>query len=222
MNIHHDLSLPATVDAAALDWVPSPTPGVERLMIERQGIEVARATSLVRYAPNSSFPPHTHGGGEEFFVLSGVFSDESGDYPAGSYVRNGVGSHHSPRTAPGCVILVKLWWMHPDETQNVRVMTDTPSAWSPTASGQRCILHHGVHDQTELVRVAAGEHTAVEFTNGLEMFVVSGDITFEDTAAAQWTWLRRPGSGALSVHAPSEATLFIKRGHLQHPPPLPH
>jgi hypothetical protein len=33
--------------------------------------EVARATSIVRYAPQSRFSPHTHGGGEEFLVLDG-------------------------------------------------------------------------------------------------------------------------------------------------------
>ena len=52
-------------------------------MLDRIGDEVARATSIVRYAPHSHFSPHTHGGGEEFLVLDGVFQDEHGDYPAG-------------------------------------------------------------------------------------------------------------------------------------------
>ena len=34
----------------------------------------------LRYAPDSRFDPHTHGGGEEFLVLDGVFSDEHGDF----------------------------------------------------------------------------------------------------------------------------------------------
>ncbi|GAL13613.1 hypothetical protein JCM19233_4618 [Vibrio astriarenae] len=51
--------------------------------LDRVGGEVARATSIVRYKPNSAFSPHTHDGGEEFFVLEGVFSDEHGDYPQG-------------------------------------------------------------------------------------------------------------------------------------------
>jgi hypothetical protein len=42
---------------------------------------IARATSIVRYAPGSHFSPHTHGGGEEFFVLEGIFGDEQGEYP---------------------------------------------------------------------------------------------------------------------------------------------
>ena len=39
---------------------------------------------------------HVHGGGEEFLVLEGVFQDEHGDFPAGSYVRNPPQSHHTP------------------------------------------------------------------------------------------------------------------------------
>ena len=73
----------------------------ERRMLERDGEEVARATSVVRYAPNSSFDPHTHGGGEEFFVLDGVFSDEHGDFGPGTYVRNPPGSRHTPRQRQG-------------------------------------------------------------------------------------------------------------------------
>src|SRR5690606_28983747 len=86
----------AAVHAAQMEWVPSPMPGVERRMLDRIGGEVARATSLVRYAPASRFAAHTHGGGEEFYVLEGVFQDERGDYPAGTYVRNPPTSRHTP------------------------------------------------------------------------------------------------------------------------------
>ena len=99
---------------------------VFRRRIERNGDEVARVTSVVRYAPDCSFPEHVHGG-EEFLVLSGTFSDEHGDYPAGTYVRNGVGTAHSPFTREGCTILVRLWWMHPDETAVSVVDTTGPS-----------------------------------------------------------------------------------------------
>src|SRR6516165_7170873 len=56
--------------------------------VHRIGDEVARATSVVRYAPKSRFSAHIHGGGEEFLVLDGVFQDEHGDFPVGSYIRN--------------------------------------------------------------------------------------------------------------------------------------
>ncbi|HEY9660942.1 MAG TPA: cupin domain-containing protein, partial [Allocoleopsis sp.] len=102
MKLHADLSQRAVVVSEDLPWIDSPMPGVQRRMLERDGEEVARATSIVRYAPGSAFSPHTHGGGEEFLVLEGVFSDEQGDYPPGTYVRNPVGSTHTPSSREGC------------------------------------------------------------------------------------------------------------------------
>src|ERR1700748_2158241 len=99
MNFNLDFGARAAVHAARLDWTPSPIPGVDRRMLDRIGDEVARATSIVRYAPHSHFSPHTHGGGEEFLVLDGVFQDEHGDYPAGSYVRNPPTTRQAPRRA---------------------------------------------------------------------------------------------------------------------------
>ena len=96
MKINADFTKRAVVRPDDVDWIPSPMAGVERKMLDRIGEEVARATSIVRYAPDSYFEEHTHGGGEEFFVLDGVFSDQYGDYPAGTYVRNPIGTKHRP------------------------------------------------------------------------------------------------------------------------------
>lgn len=109
MEINADFTDRAIVHGARTAWVPSPMPGVERRMLDRIGGEVARATSIVRYAPDSRFSDHTHDGGEEFFVLEGVFQDEHGDFPAGCYVRNPPTTHHAPRSKLGCTILVNLW-----------------------------------------------------------------------------------------------------------------
>jgi len=131
MKLHADLSQRVVIESESLDWVDSPMVGVQRRMLERDGEEVARATSIVRYAPNSHFSAHTHGGGEEFLVLDGIFSDENGDYPAGTYIRNPVGSTHTPFSKKGCTILVKLWQMHPDDQQRVAIATKE----SPWANG---------------------------------------------------------------------------------------
>ena len=117
MHINADFSRRVVVHAADLEWVASPMPGVQRRMLDRIGGEVARATSVVRYAPGSRFAAHVHGGGEEFLVLDGVFQDEQGDYPVGCYVRNPPTSSHTPRSESGCVILVKLHQMHPGDQQ---------------------------------------------------------------------------------------------------------
>ena len=109
MEINADFNSPARVHTDALEWQASPMKGVERRMLDRVGGEVARATSIVRYASGSAFAEHTHSGGEEFIVLKGTFQDEHGDYPAGTYVRNPVGTHHVPRSDEGCTIFVKLW-----------------------------------------------------------------------------------------------------------------
>ena len=118
MRLNADFSERIVIRPENYEWVPSPMPGVERMMLDRIGDEVARATSLVRYAANSSFPAHEHGGGEEILVLSGTFSDTSGDFPAGSYVRNPVGTSHTPHVGgDGATIFVKLHQFDPDDQE---------------------------------------------------------------------------------------------------------
>ncbi|MDA1077105.1 MAG: cupin domain-containing protein, partial [Proteobacteria bacterium] len=108
MFVRADYDQYAHVSAADQRWIPSPQAGVERVLLDRAGDEVAVATSLVRYAPGSAFPGHKHTLGEEFIVLEGEFGDEHGRHPAMSYVRNPPGTAHVPFSDPGCTIFVKL------------------------------------------------------------------------------------------------------------------
>src|SRR6478735_3583795 len=149
MRVNADFSQRVVIQTNELPWIASPQPGVDRRMLDRIGDEVARATSLVRYAPASVFEPHVHGLGEEFFVLDGIFSDEHGDYPDGTYVRNPPGSYHSPRTGPGCIILVKLRQMAPTESE--RVVIDTAKArWERgEAEGHRRLDLYTNHENGE-------------------------------------------------------------------------
>ena len=112
MELNADFTRNVIVRPADNDWVASPMPGVDRMMLDRIGDEVARATSIVRYAAGSRFSPHTHGGGEEFIVLDGVFEDEHGAFPEGAYIRNPPTSSHTPGSEPGCVIFVELLTTH--------------------------------------------------------------------------------------------------------------
>lgn len=121
MELNSDFTKRVVVHGDLLKWQPSPMAGVERRMLDRIGDEVARATSIVRYAPNSKFSPHVHDGGEEFIVLEGVFQDEHGDYPVGSYIRNPPQSSHTPGSKDGCVIFVKLWQFDQRDRHEVRV-----------------------------------------------------------------------------------------------------
>ena len=163
LKLNADLSRPAAVDSEALAWIDSPIPGVERRMLERDGDEVARATSLVRYAPASVFSPHTHGAGEEFLVLEGVFSDETGDFPAGFYVRNPPGSRHMPFSAAGAVILVKLRQMPPEETASVRLDTRDPALWRDLGPGRReAVLLDAPWERVAMLRLAPGHAGSAE------------------------------------------------------------
>lgn len=96
MNIHSDYSKRVVINHHDMAWVSSPELGIDRRMLDRIGDEVAKATSIVRYQPGSRFNAHLHEYGEEILVLDGVFSDETGDYPAGSYIMNPPGSSHAP------------------------------------------------------------------------------------------------------------------------------
>ncbi|TAJ79768.1 MAG: hypothetical protein EPO45_03820 [Sphingobium sp.] len=123
MQINADFTPRATSHAATSTWVASPSGGVERRMLDRIGGEVARATTIVRFAPGSAFPAHTHGGGEEYFVIEGDFVDEEGSHKAGTYVRNPPGSRHAPSAPEGATIFVKLSQFRPDDLQSLSIDT---------------------------------------------------------------------------------------------------
>jgi len=216
MQIHADLTQPAIVDSAKLDWVPSPMAGVERRMLERDGGEVARATSLVRYAPGSAFSAHKHDMGEEFLVLDGVFSDESGDFPKGMYVRNPPGSSHIPSSEPGAVILVKLRQMQPDDAAFVRVNTLDPAGWQNGRTGEH-ILPLFISPDEEVVMLDWERGAALdmqEFPGGVEYFVVEGSFSDEAGRYDQGTWLRLPPGSRQRISTPQGTRVWRKTGHL--------
>jgi anti-sigma factor ChrR (cupin superfamily) len=126
MNINADYSQKVVLNHHDLPWIPSPELGIERRMLDRIGGEVAKATTIVRYQPGSKFPMHTHELGEEILVLEGSFSDEAGDYPAGTYIMNPPGSSHAPLSEFGCTLFVKLRHLGPDQVK--REIIDTKRA----------------------------------------------------------------------------------------------
>ena len=216
MQLNADLARTATVDSATLSWVASPMAGVERRMLERDGDEVARATLLVRYAPGSAFSPHTHGAGEEFLVLEGVFSDETGDFPAGFYVRNPPGSRHTPASAPGAVILVKLRQMPPEETAPLRLDTRDPALWRDLGQGgQEAVLFDAPWERVVMLRLTPGHAGAAEaWPRGVELFVVEGDLVIDGTTHRAGTWLRLPPGSSLTLASQGGALLYRRTGHL--------
>jgi anti-sigma factor ChrR (cupin superfamily) len=164
--------------------INSPESGVDRLMLDRIGDEVARATSIVRYAPGSSFSEHVHAKGEEFLVLEGVFSDKSGNYPTGTYVRNPPGSSHAPHSVDGCRILVKLRQFDADDLTPVVIDSTDQELWlSADESIARLPLH--------------------EYGSEYENSVLNDEC-----------WLRLPPGASAELVARTMSIIWLKQGHL--------
>lgn len=220
MELNADFKQRAAVHAATLDWVPSPMAGVERRMLDRIGDEVARATSIVRYAPNSHFSRHVHGGGEEFLVLEGVFQDEHGDYPPGSYIRNPPTSAHTPRSEPGCTIFVKLWQFDAVDRTSVRLDTSGQAyAADPLRAGVEVIpLFEYRYERVTLERWMAGAEIALLSAGGLELLVLDGGFTEGQERFTYLSWLRLPPGSTSRVRVNQQGCrVWMKRGHLAGP-----
>ncbi len=189
------------VFGAELPWIPSPTRGVERRMLQRDGGEVARATTIVRYAPGAVFPRHVHARGEEFFVLRGVFSDEHGDYPRGTYVRSPWDSRHQPFSERGCEIFVKLRQLpRAAERLVVAPAEATHSLRTLFADATERVAH---------VRLRSGEPLPPLGEGLAEALVVSGGLTHREQYWPAQTWLRLAGLDSPIVAAVN-TELWIK------------
>ena len=190
MELNADLSRPAIVHAASLPWVQSPSAGVARRMLYRVGEEQAIATSIVRYGARSSFPSHNHPKGEEFLVLDGVFEDERGRYPAGSYVRNPPGSAHAPRSTEGCTIFVRLRQFRDDDRHDVVILP------SPSRSRRSVFMPRSLFESVnEHVVITDFEpNAAIDFSGhgGLELLVLEGHLASGGECLDPWSWLRLP------------------------------
>jgi anti-sigma factor ChrR (cupin superfamily) len=217
--INGDLSVRAVADTARMEWAPSPSGSVWRKRVHLVGPpESGQVTSVVRYEPDSRFPAHDHPDGEEILVLEGVFSDEHGDWPAGTFLLNPEGFRHTPFSRPGCVLFVKLRQLPGRKRRHVVVDTDELD-WEPSAS--EAIAHKmlyqqaGFSDLMRLERWAAGAQPGkISYAQGVEFFVLEGEFADEAGTYAAGCWLRLPMG---SEHRPRTArgcTLYVKRSGL--------
>jgi anti-sigma factor ChrR (cupin superfamily) len=207
-DINADFREPAWLAPNEFQWVASPQGGVERVMLDRVGDEVAVATSLVRYAPDSWFPAHEHALGEEYLVLEGEFGDEHGRYPPGTYVRNPPGSRHTPFSEPGCVIWVKLRQFRPDDqTQKVETATlDMP---------ERAYRIRELHRfEGEVVSALAVQRDAVvrfpAIDDVQELFVMEGSVLWGGRRLDARGWIRVPAGQGIEIRATAPSRLLHK------------
>lgn len=222
MKINADFDARVMVHSDELDWAASPIAGVDRRMLDRIGDEVARATTIVRFAKDSKFSPHTHTGGEEFLVLDGVFQDEHGDFPAGSYIRNPPTTRHTPGSDTGCVIFVKLWQF--DMGDRTQVMIDMNKNTSVDAAGRDGVsvmpLFSDADETVTMETWAAGASVEIDLPKGGEFLVLEGGFSEGGDALRKHSWLRLPVHSKLSaVAGPNGAKVWMKTGHLPHAKP---
>ena len=217
MELNSDFSQRVVVHSNCLEWQPSPIEGVERRMLDRIGDEVARATTIVRYAPNSKFSPHIHSGGEEFIVLDGVFHDEHGEYPKGSYIRNPPQSSHTPGSKNGCIIFVKLWQFNLQDRTSIRI---DPDNMTIAAEPQRpnVLLSRLFEDEREEVRIefwSANAEVRIDAVRGAELLVLSGSFMEGEDELLTNSWLRVPVNNQIVARTGDRgAKVWLKTGHL--------
>jgi len=214
-RLNMDFKIPVSISAGKHNWIASPADGVSRVPLERISAESGHKTSFVRFAPGSYFPPHAHPLGEEIYVLEGVFSDQHGDYPAGTYLRNPPGSSHRPFTKEGCLLFVKLEQFDPDDTEKV-VIRPQDQNWRPGIGNLKvCALHSFGTESTALVFWPESEvfQPHVHW-GGEEIVVISGRFMDEYGDYPAGSWVRSPH---LSEHFPrveEETLILVKVGHL--------
>ena len=216
-SINGDLTRRAFVDTRRLEWAPSPSGTVWRKRVHRVGPpESGQVTSVVRYEPDSSFPAHDHPEGEEILVLDGVFSDEHGDWPAGTYLLNPEGFRHAPYSTPGCTLFVKLRQFPGRAREHVCIDTESLGWERGEAEGIEIAPLYGQDgfaDSMRLERWAAGIAQARRvYDAGAELYVLEGGFTDADGSYGEGCWLRFPPGYSHAPETESGCRLYLKLG----------
>lgn len=206
----------AIVAAGTQPWVHSPADGIARVKLEREAEESGHVTSFVRFDAGASFPLHDHPQGEEIYVMQGTFSDENGDYPAGTYLRNPPGSRHTSFSREGCTIFVKLNQFSDGDSATVELRPGQQQ-WRPGIGGLKVLpLHEYQGEHTALVYWPANEvFQPHRHWGGEEIVVLEGTFCDEHGKYPAGSWLRNPHLSQHTPYVEDEATvILVKVGHL--------
>lgn len=218
-SLNGDMAHRAVMRTPEIEWQASPSGTVWRKRLHLVGdAESGQVTSVVRYEPGAAFPIHDHPDGEEIFVLEGVFSDEHGDWPAGTHLLNPEGFRHAPFSRDGCVLFVKL--RQYAGAQRVYQKIDTHAMdWQCTNSEgiETKLLYEesAFPDVTRLERWASGTTWKTDPLNGgCEIFVIAGEIYDSEGVYGVGTWIRLPNAAGIELISEQGCVLYIKRGAL--------
>ncbi len=216
-SINGDLSVRAVMHTDAMDWTASPSGTVWRKRVHLVGPpESGQVTSVVRYEPNATFPSHDHPEGEEILVLEGVFSDEHGDWPAGTYLLNPEGFRHAPFSRDGCTLFVKLRQL-PGTDREHHVIDTGSLSWEPGdqegVDVKPLYAQDGFNDSMRIERWHAGTTNAgLDYPEGAEYFVLGGEFEDDAVTYTRGSWLRIPPGGSLAPATKSGCEVYVKRG----------
>ncbi|WP_299204384.1 cupin domain-containing protein [uncultured Amphritea sp.] len=217
--LNMDFTQSVSIATGEQDWLQSPMPGVWRKPLAREEAEQGHATSLVRYEAGASFSSHGHPKGEEILVLDGVFSDQTGDYNAGTYFRNPKGFSHAPFSQEGCTILVKLHQFQSDDTAHLAIQTNRAEWRSLNDALKQLVLHQ--HRDEKVYMLCSSTETMVDLGdayNGLELYVMEGELSENGQCYGKGCWLRRPptahGFPLADYQLSSDARIWVKINHL--------
>jgi anti-sigma factor ChrR (cupin superfamily) len=215
--LNGNLAQRAVVETAHMDWTPSPSGTVWRKRVHRVGpAESGQVTSVVRYEPDSVFPPHDHPEGEEILVLEGVFSDEHGDWTAGTYLLNPEGFRHKPFSTEGCVIFVKLRQFPGLDRRQLQLPTaglDWTSTRHAGRSEKLLYEQEGYSDHMRLERWEAGQEPVhLAWPAGVELFVIDGQFNDTEGSYPAGSWLRLPPGSEHETVSTGGVELYVKEG----------
>ncbi|MGA7980559.1 MAG: cupin domain-containing protein [Chromatiaceae bacterium] len=218
-DINADLSARVLVDTEVMSWEPSPSGTVWRKPLYRRDGENGPVTSIVRYVPGGSFRAHSHPEGEEILVLDGVFSDEHGDYPEGTFLLNPHGSRHSPRSQSGCTLFVRLRQYAGEDRPRLVEDTRDPGQWRPGLveglTVRPLYAQAGHTENVALVRWQPGTRfQRHSHWGGEEILVLEGELRDEHGSYGAGCWIRSPH---MSVHTPYSETgclIYVRVGGL--------
>ncbi len=203
------------IDTQQQAWLASPHKGIWRKPLAKEEAECGHATSVVRYDAGASFVTHGHPSGEEIFVLEGTFSDESGDFPAGSYLRNPEGCIHAPYSDDGCLLLVKLHQFQNDDNQHISIDTNDADWLAGNGNLKVMPLHNFEGESTALVHWPAGEHFQPHVHDGgEEIYVIRGEFIDEHGRYPEGSWIRSPHMSRHDPYVEEDTLILVKVGHL--------
>lgn len=210
-DVNAEQGQPVSVDTQSMHWEASPSGTVWRKPLFRTGGEFGPVTSIVRYAAGGAFRAHSHPQGEEILVLDGVFADEHGEYPAGTWFFNPHGSSHSPRSDEGCDLFVRLR-QYPGADRATRCVDTRTVPWSetdiPGVQEKRLYQEAGYPEDVRLFRLADGVHLPVADEGTMELLVLEGELESAQRRAGAGYWLREPAGSPAAWRACGDCVVY--------------